>query len=268
MGTPQTEPPKARASGVSYNTLAWFVLVGLLALYAWHRATLVETAGPAHAQRDQVPAASRGNTRDTGKGASGSKSESVATKRSAGAEKDALERQLTRAKERIAELERTLATERQQNEAARRATQQKQADALAAQRRLWLQVGELGGRETQGGIKLSLGGATLGFPAGGASLPAGASPTLDRLAQLLIQYPKLSARVEGHTDSVGPNEANLALSQARAEAIKQALVQRGVPPDRIETVGRGEAQPIADNGSPAGRGQNRRIEVYLVDGVK
>jgi chemotaxis protein MotB len=268
MSSPQTEPRKGRASSASYNTIGWFVLIGLLALYAWHRATLVDAVGPQHPRREQIPAAPRSAASDTDKRVSSGKSEPIATKRSAGAEKGALERQITRAKERIAELERTLATERQQNEAAHRATRHKQADALAAQRRLWLQLGELGGRETKRGIKLSLGGTALGFPTGEASLPAGASQTLDRLAELLIQYPRLSARVEGHTDAIGPEEANLALSQARADAVKRALVQRGVPPDRIETVGRGEAQPIADNGSPAGRGQNRRIEVYLIDGAK
>jgi outer membrane protein OmpA-like peptidoglycan-associated protein len=268
MSTPQTEPAQRRASGTSYHALAWFVLIGLLALYAWHRATLVEAVGPRHMQRDQVPAAPRGNSQGTDKRVSGGKSEPIAPKRFAGAERAAFERQITRAKERIAELERAVTTARQQNEAARREARHKQAGASAAERRLWLQVGELGGHEAKEGIRLSLGGTTLGFPAGEADLPAGASPTLDRLAELLIQYARLSARIEGHTDSVGPQAANLALSQARADAVKRALVERGVPADRIETVGRGESQPIADNGSPAGRGQNRRIEIYLTDGAK
>jgi len=268
MSTPQTEAPNGRASGASYNTLAWFVLIGLLALYAWHRATLVEAVGPQHAQRHQVPAAPAGTLPGTDQRVSGGKSKPLATKRSAGAEKNALERQITRAKERITELERTLAAERQRNEAGRRATRQKQANALAAQRRLWLQVGELGGHESKMGIKLSLGGTALGFPAGGASLRAGASPTLDRLAELLIQHPRLRVRVEGHTDSVGSQEANLALSRARADAVKRALVERGVSADRIQTVGLGEAQPIADNGTTAGRRQNRRIDVYLTDSAK
>ena len=77
----------------------------------------------------------------------------------------------------------------------------------------------------------------------------------------------LSARVEGHSDSAGRDEANLALSQSRADAVKGGLVARGVGAQRIQAVGYGEARPIADNGTRAGRDRNRRIEVYLIGDV-
>lgn len=67
-------------------------------------------------------------------------------------------------------------------------------------------------------------------------------------------------RVEGHTDSWGEPDANQRLSIARAAAVKDFVVARGVPAGRIETVGRGEADPIASNETPEGRQNNRRVE--------
>jgi OOP family OmpA-OmpF porin len=69
--------------------------------------------------------------------------------------------------------------------------------------------------------------------------------------------------ISGHTDSVGSDEANQALSLRRAQAVKNWLVQRGVRSDRMMTVGKGEKEPIADNGTAEGRTENRRIEFYV-----
>jgi outer membrane protein OmpA-like peptidoglycan-associated protein len=88
-------------------------------------------------------------------------------------------------------------------------------------------------------------------------------PTLDRIAALLETYPDLGVRIEGHTDSLGDEATNLALSQQRAEAVKQALIGRGVEPERLTAEGLGPERPIADNATPAGRAQNRRVEVYV-----
>ena len=73
-------------------------------------------------------------------------------------------------------------------------------------------------------------------------------------------YPNVQARVVGYTDNQGDPSSNLALSQARADAVKQALVANGVVADRIVTAGFGEANPVADNASESGRAQNRRTE--------
>jgi OOP family OmpA-OmpF porin len=75
------------------------------------------------------------------------------------------------------------------------------------------------------------------------------------------------ARIElaGHTDSDGSDEANLQLSRDRAAAVRAYLVQKGIAVDRIETVGHGETQPVATNTTEAGKAQNRRTEVRVIE---
>tara|TARA_R110002126_G_scaffold254247_1_gene397356 strand:+ start:61 stop:768 length:708 start_codon:yes stop_codon:yes gene_type:complete len=71
-------------------------------------------------------------------------------------------------------------------------------------------------------------------------------------------------RVEGHTDSVGGNDMNMRLSQARAKSVADYLVQAGLSASRVESVGFGETNPVADNSSADGRSLNRRVEFHLV----
>lgn len=68
----------------------------------------------------------------------------------------------------------------------------------------------------------------------------------------------------GHTDSVGSDRYNQALSQRRAEAVKAYLVQKGIDPARLYTEGKGETMPVADNRSAAGRARNRRVTIEVV----
>ena len=70
-------------------------------------------------------------------------------------------------------------------------------------------------------------------------------------------------QVDGHTDSVGSDEDNMRLSQGRADSVRSYLVTQGVPSARIKAVGRGESMPIADNKSPEGRANNRRVEIIV-----
>jgi len=86
---------------------------------------------------------------------------------------------------------------------------------------------------------------------------------ISRIADILKQYPDTVIRVEGHTDSVGPEEYNLELSYRRAEEVRDLLVARGVDPGRIEVVGFGETMPIATNDTEAGRQMNRRVEIKI-----
>ncbi len=92
-------------------------------------------------------------------------------------------------------------------------------------------------------------------------------PTLRRdlaaLAQNLQQYPDSTIEVIGHTDNVGDAAYNLSLSRQRAAAVAAILVQNGVSPSRIVTIGRGEDQPVASNLTEAGRQQNRRVEIVI-----
>jgi outer membrane protein OmpA-like peptidoglycan-associated protein len=152
------------------------------------------------------------------------------------------EAQLVEAKEQIAGLEGT----------------------VAEQRRLYQRLAELGGRQTDHGMLLSLGEAELQFAGGKASLPEGELESLERIARLLTDFPKLTVRIEGHTDSAGSDESNLALSQARADAVRQALAERGIAAERMATEGLGETRPIGDNNNYNGRRMNRRVEIYVV----
>ena len=111
---------------------------------------------------------------------------------------------------------------------------------------------------------VNLGDEQVRFPSGRAQLPRGRIASLDRIAALLADYPNLTVRIEGYTDASGADATNLAVSKARAEAVRQYLLGRGVDAARLNAEGFGEERPVADNASPAGRRQNRRVEVYLV----
>jgi len=86
---------------------------------------------------------------------------------------------------------------------------------------------------------------------------------MDQLAQFLTQHPDRRAEIDGFTDSVGSDAYNEELSQRRANAVKAALVTRGVDPTRINTQGYGKAYPVASNTDSGGRQLNRRVEVVI-----
>jgi OmpA-OmpF porin, OOP family len=87
--------------------------------------------------------------------------------------------------------------------------------------------------------------------------------TIDRVAEVLNAYPSVHVLVEGHTDSTGDPAGNVELSRRRADAVKDALVERGVAADRIETAGLGESKPVASNDTEEGRAKNRRTEIVV-----
>ena len=89
-------------------------------------------------------------------------------------------------------------------------------------------------------------------------------PTLDRIAEVLHDYPQTMIDIYGHTDSVGSDAYNQTLSENRAAAVARYLEGRRVASVRIATRGFGETQPIADNATEAGRAANRRVEMRIV----
>ena len=89
-------------------------------------------------------------------------------------------------------------------------------------------------------------------------------PTLDKVAEVLGDYPQTMIDIYGHTDSVGSDAYNQTLSENRARAVADYLSMQGVHKVRMATLGYGETQPIADNGTESGRAANRRVEIRIV----
>ena len=92
----------------------------------------------------------------------------------------------------------------------------------------------------------------------------GLQAEIAKVAQILLKYPKSTVQVIGHTDSDGDAAYNVTLSQRRANAVADILQANGVPYNRLTTIGRGEAEPIASNLSAAGKAQNRRVEIVII----
>ena len=118
-------------------------------------------------------------------------------------------------------------------------------------------------RKTESGVVVTLGDVL--FASGKAQLVEGGRSSLEEVVDLLQTEPDKKIRVEGHTDSQGDAEANLQLSAQRADAVREALISLGVSSDRISSLGMGEDFPIASNDDEAGRAQNRRVDVILLD---
>jgi outer membrane protein OmpA-like peptidoglycan-associated protein len=101
----------------------------------------------------------------------------------------------------------------------------------------------------------------INFDTGKATIKPDSAKTLDDAAGALKAAPALRVEVAGHTDNVGTPDANLKLSQDRAQAVMAALVERGVKADRMTAKGYGQTAPIADNRTEDGRAKNRRVEL-------
>ncbi len=116
---------------------------------------------------------------------------------------------------------------------------------------------------TNEGIVLTL--QDILFATNEAQLKSSADRTLDRVATFLNNYQNRELEIKGYTDSTGSAEYNQGLSERRAQSVEQALVVRGVDPERIETEGFGEEYPVADNDTSVGRQQNRRVEILIAN---
>jgi outer membrane protein OmpA-like peptidoglycan-associated protein len=113
-----------------------------------------------------------------------------------------------------------------------------------------------------GAITLVMPG-NITFPTAQSSIKADFYPVLDAVADVLKEYSKTSISISGHTDNVGRDDYNLKLSQDRASSVAQYLISRGVAGGRVNAVGYGKSQPVADNSTEAGRSQNRRVEIKI-----
>jgi outer membrane protein OmpA-like peptidoglycan-associated protein len=154
---------------------------------------------------------------------------------------------------------------RREAEQARDQADQARAQAQSAEQRaaqLQAEMAQLQAHRTDRGYVLSLGDVL--FDTGKAGLKPGAEAALARLATFLASHPDERVEIDGNTDNTGSAELNQQLSQARADAVRDALLQQGVADSRIVTRGLGESMPVATNATPAGRQQNRRVDVVFI----
>ncbi|MBI5662340.1 MAG: OmpA family protein [Ignavibacterium album] len=108
------------------------------------------------------------------------------------------------------------------------------------------------------GVPIILEGIT--FDVNKSNIKPESEETLMKALKTLQTYPEIEVEIGGHTDSDGSAKSNLKLSQARADAVKAWLVEKGIDPKRITTKGYGEDKPVADNKTKEGKAKNRRIE--------
>jgi outer membrane protein OmpA-like peptidoglycan-associated protein len=140
------------------------------------------------------------------------------------------------------------------------------ANAAAAQNELAnarQEIDALKAKQTDRGLVMTLGDVL--FDTGQATLKPGAFRDMDKLAMALKDNPNTRVKIEGYTDSVGSADYNQGLSERRAEAVGNALRDRGVPLGSFEIEGLGKEYPVASNNTPEGRQQNRRVEIVFSD---
>jgi outer membrane protein OmpA-like peptidoglycan-associated protein len=174
-------------------------------------------------------------------------------------------------KAREAEQWRRLAEARTRDDEAKaraaRQTEDAEAKALAAEQAkaaaLANELASLKAQHTDRGMVLTVGDVL--FAPGRAEVGPGAQRSIDKLAEFLRTYSKRNVLIEGHTDNLGNEDFNVKLSQQRADAVRDLLIARGVSPQRIRTKGYGPKFPVVDNDSAAGRQQNRRVEVLVLN---
>lgn len=113
------------------------------------------------------------------------------------------------------------------------------------------------------GARVVLRGVEFGFDT--AFIDPVSRTTLELVAEELGRRPGVRVRIDGHTCNMGSVDYNRELSEQRAEAVKRILVGYGIPADRLETAGHGEAQPVANNENDEGRALNRRVELVILE---
>jgi outer membrane protein OmpA-like peptidoglycan-associated protein len=112
-------------------------------------------------------------------------------------------------------------------------------------------------------IRLSIPG-NITFATGSDAIVTGFYPVLEDVAKVLNRYDKTKLSIEGHTDSVGDVNSNRKLSMQRANSVAVYLQATSVEANRLQTLGMGESQPIADNATAQGRQANRRVELRVI----
>ena len=178
-----------------------------------------------------------------------------------GAKREAAER--AKETERARRESEAKAREAEQSRLLALAEAAKAEQAKAEMGQLSRELSDLKAKQTERGIVLTMGDVLFEF--GKSELSSVAIRNVDKLADFLQQHPARNLLIEGHTDSVGLDEFNLALSEKRANVVRDQLVAKGIAAERITTMGYGKKYPVAGNDTPAGRQQNRRVEVVILN---
>jgi outer membrane protein OmpA-like peptidoglycan-associated protein len=127
------------------------------------------------------------------------------------------------------------------------------------------QIDAMNAKPTDRGLVVTLGDVL--FDTGKSTLKSSAASNLNNVVAFLVQYEERTVIIEGNTDNVGNDLYNQGLSERRANAVGAYLARHGVAADRISAAGLGENSPVADNNTPAGRQENRRVEVIISNPV-
>ena len=119
-------------------------------------------------------------------------------------------------------------------------------------------------RDAQGNLVVKMTGDTLKFDTGKTTLKPEGEAMLTKIAEVISKYPENRIAIEGHTDNVGKDAANMALSQGRADSVKNYLISKALPASCvIASTGFGESRAVADNKTAEGRALNRRVELKI-----
>jgi outer membrane protein OmpA-like peptidoglycan-associated protein len=137
-------------------------------------------------------------------------------------------------------------------------------DKKAAMERATVGTGVAVTQTADNQLKLNI-PSDISFDTGRADIKPNLRPILDQFASGLNNQPTMEVRIVGHTDNTGSDAVNDPLSAQRAASARDYLASRGVDPHRVAISGRGEREPVADNGSEAGRAKNRRVEIFLAE---
>jgi outer membrane protein OmpA-like peptidoglycan-associated protein len=172
--------------------------------------------------------------------------------------------ELTKAKEAQmkAEAEARQAAEKAKTEAAREEAERARATTTALRKQLLQQLNSvLQTTDSPRGLVVNM--ADVLFDFGKYNLKSDAQIKLAKLAGIIQAHPGLRLAIEGHTDNIGGDEANMKLSQQRADGVRDFLVQQGLEENAVTAVGLGKAEPVADNSTNEGRQKNRRVEIVI-----
>jgi outer membrane protein OmpA-like peptidoglycan-associated protein len=147
-------------------------------------------------------------------------------------------------------------------EAARRAAAQAEADKAALRAQLLSQLNTiLQTRDSARGLIVNM--SDVLFDTGSYTLKPGAREKLAKISGIVLAHPGLNLQIEGHTDSVGGDEFNQTLSERRAGAVRDFLIDQGVGASTVSARGFGKTQPVATNDTSEGRQRNRRVEIVV-----